>query len=130
MVAATMLSKARDSTVTPSIKGDGGGDGKSNNTSSHDDYDDDDGPQPLCIPIRSSSSAQSRSDFVEIFPEEVSTISTDALADLLRDEDAPLDLWSDAALLYMLDGKRSDSVSLLSTACSELEMKSGDRAER
>jgi tetratricopeptide (TPR) repeat protein len=84
----------------------------------------------LCIPIRSSSSLPSDKNFVEIYPEEVSSISTDQLMTLLRDESAPLSLWTEAALLYMQNKCEEQSTSILSTACSESVEQLGSQSER
>ena len=73
----------------------------------------------LCIPVRSSTLSESN-NFVEIFPEEVSTISTDQIISLLKDESAELKLWTEAALLYMQSKCERESITVLSTACSDL----------
>jgi len=80
----------------------------------------------LCIPIASSN------DFIEIFPEEISSIPSSQLASILQDEKAPLSLWTDAALLYMTNKRERDSTALLKTACSELLDKQnlGNKEER
>ena len=86
----------------------------------------------LCVPIRSSTSSTAENNFVEIFPEEISSISTDQLISLLKDESAPLSLWTEAALLYMQTKCERESITLLSTACSDLVEKQqlGSQAER
>ncbi len=91
-----------------------------------------DDSKSLLIPIRSSTSPSSNSNFVEIFPEEMSSISTDQIISLLKDESAPLSLWTEAALLYMQTKCERESITLLSTACSDLveKQKIGSQAER
>lgn len=81
----------------------------------------------LCIPLSSNPS-----EFIEIFPEEISTVESSKLASILQDEKAPLALWTDAALLYMTHKREQDSTILLSTACSELLDKQnlGNKEER
>ena len=86
----------------------------------------------LCIPIRSTTTTTSSSNHVEIFPEEVSTISTDQLITLLKDEKAPISLWTEAALLYMQNKCERESITVLSTACSDLveQQQLGSQSER
>lgn len=83
-------------------------------------------PKSLCIPIDSSS------NFIEIFPEEISSIPASQLISILQDENAPLSLWTESALMYMTNKRERDSTTLLSSACSDLVEKQnlGSREER
>ena len=93
--------------------------------------EDDDLVKSLSVPIRSSSSS-SDNNFVEIFPEEIASISTDQIISLLKDESAPLSIWTEAALLYMQTKCEGESITILSTACSDLVEKQqlGSQSER
>ena len=86
-------------------------------------------PKSLCIPI---SSGGNNNNFIEIFPEEISSVPASQLGSILQDEKAPLTLWTDAALLYMTHKRERDSKALLSTACSELldRQNLGNKEER
>jgi len=86
----------------------------------------------LCIPIRSSASFTNRNDFVEIFMDEISDIDSGTITSILRDEDAPLSVWTETALMYMRAKKSSDSLTLLTTACNELleQQNLGSREEK
>lgn len=72
-------------------------------------------PSSLIIPINSSS--QSKELFIEIFPEEISEIPSSTLLGVLKDEDAHLVLWADAALLYMQNKQSRESSNILQAAC-------------
>lgn len=87
--------------------------------------------KPLCVPIRSSTISE-ENNFVEIFPEEMPTIPIDQLISLLKDESAPLSLWTESALLYMQNKCERESITVLSTACSDLVEKQqlGSQSER
>jgi len=64
--------------------------------------------------------------FIEIFPEEISSIRPNTLATILKDERAPLKTWCDASLLYMKAGKREkESCDLLNAAVDTDEVMSG-----
>mmetsp|Transcript_25660 Transcript_25660/g.29779 ORF Transcript_25660/g.29779 Transcript_25660/m.29779 type:complete len:1369 (-) Transcript_25660:62-4168(-) len=105
----------------------------SSHPSSSNLHQDEDIAKSLCVPIRSiSSSSSSSNEFVEIFPEEVASITTDQLISLLKDEKAPLSLWTEAALLYMQNKSERESITLLSYACSDLidKLKFGSSSER
>lgn len=95
----------------------------------HQSQDDDD-PPSLCIPISTASS--STNEFIEIFPEEIPTIPSAQLSEILLEEKAPLSLWNNAAMLYMTHKKERESTHLLSTACTELLSKQhlGSKEER
>ena len=72
-------------------------------------------PASLIIPITSSS--QSKNLFIEIFPEEISEIPSSTLLTVLKDEDADLDVWADAALMYMQHKQSRESSTILQAAC-------------
>lgn len=72
-------------------------------------------PASLIIPITSSS--QSKNLFIEIFPEEISEIPSSTLLTVLKDEDADLDVWADAALMYMQQKQSRESSTILQAAC-------------
>jgi tetratricopeptide (TPR) repeat protein len=80
----------------------------------------------LCIPI--TSSLQSSDLFIEIFPEEISETPVSSILQVLKDEDASLAVWADAALLYIQQKQHSrDSSTLLQSAC---DRPGGNREER
>ncbi len=79
----------------------------------------------LIIPI--SSSATSKDLFIEIFPEEIADVSSSTLLQILKDEDAALDVWADAALLYLQQKQSRESSIILQAAC---DRPSGNREER
>lgn len=74
----------------------------------------------LCIPIRSFTTKSSDRNCVEIFPEELPSVSAPVLTTLLKDEDAPLSLWTESALLYMTHKRERESTAILSTAYRDL----------
>lgn len=69
----------------------------------------------LIIPI--TSSTRSKDLFVEIFPDEIHDISSSTLLQVLKDEDADLDVWADAALIYMQNKQTRESSAILQAAC-------------
>ena len=73
------------------------------------------GWKSLIIPITTSKTSSSL--FIEIFPEEISSISSTTLIQVLKDEDAPLKIWADAALLYMMNKMDRESSDILNAAC-------------
>ena len=78
----------------------------------------------LIIPIKSSSSSSSSStqgQFVEIFPEEIPGIQSSTILQVLKDEQADLNTWADAALLYMQQQKSRESSTILQAACDHPE---------
>lgn len=93
--------------------------------------DEADMPKSLCIPIGSSTSKDCN-DFIEIFPEEIIQIPSSQLISILQDENAPLSLWTESALMYMTNKRERDSTAVLSLACSDLVEKQnlGSREER
>jgi len=80
-------------------------------------------PPSLCIPITSSSSVPSdeQPNFIEIFPEEISNVPSSTLSKVLTDEDAPLSIWSDAALMYVQNRSTVSGSDLLQEACKREE---------
>jgi RNA polymerase-associated protein CTR9 len=90
--------------------------------------EDDGGDDSLKIPITSSSS--SKELFVEIFPEEMSSISPSTLITVLKDESAPMSTWTDAAVLYAQCGKARDGLFMLQEACSMESVLRGDKNDR
>jgi len=79
----------------------------------------------LIIPI--TSSTQSKDLFVEIFPDEITDISSSTLLQVLKDEDADLNVWADAALLYMQHKQSRESSAILQAAC---DRPGGNRDQR
>ena len=79
----------------------------------------------LIIPITSSS--QSKDLFIEIFPDEITDISSSTLLQVLKDEDADLNVWADAALLYMQHKQSRESSAILQAAC---DRPGGNRDQR
>lgn len=71
----------------------------------------DDSPS-LIIPISNSEL------FVEIFPEEMGETPVSTLMQVLKDENADVDVWRDASLLYMQQTHARESLTLLEEACS------------
>ena len=69
----------------------------------------------LIIPITSSNNSSNL--FVEIFPEELPDIASSTILQVLKDEDAELNTWADAALLYMQQNQSRESSTILQAAC-------------
>lgn len=68
----------------------------------------------LIIPVKSSSSGA----FVEIFPEEMTETASSTLLQVLKDEDASLGVWADAALLYVQHKQHArDASAILQAGC-------------
>mmetsp|Transcript_23225 Transcript_23225/g.50317 ORF Transcript_23225/g.50317 Transcript_23225/m.50317 type:complete len:1323 (-) Transcript_23225:179-4147(-) len=104
---------------------------------------DDDQGQSLIIPVTTSTNGNNYNDngggkggdesaasssglFIEIFPEEMSSIRPTTLSNVLRDERAPLKTWCDGSLLYMKAGKRErEGCELLNAAVDSDEVMSG-----
>jgi tetratricopeptide (TPR) repeat protein len=86
-----------------------------------DDQEDDSLLSPLIIPITSSTQANDGKElFIEIFPEEIIETPSSTLLQVLREEDAPLSVWADAALLYMQHKQHSrDASVILQAACDQ-----------
>ena len=84
----------------------------------------------LLIPIISSSDSP---PFIELFPDELVHVSLTTLLSILRDEIAPISAWADAGVLLLSPQvhRPADALSLLTSACNELENKSfGNKDER
>ena len=121
-----------------------------NKNNDNEEEDEDDGGPSLIIPITSStngnnyttqssssngkdgdnntttSSSNSSGLFIEIFPEEMSSIRPNTLSNVLRDERAPLKTWCDASLLYMKSDKREkEGCDLLNAAVDSDDVMSG-----
>ncbi|MEM7380790.1 MAG: hypothetical protein AAF361_06270 [Bacteroidota bacterium] len=79
----------------------------------------------MIIPI--TTSTRSKDLFIEIFPEEVTQISSSTLLQVLKDEDADLNVWADAALLYMKHKQTRESSAILQAAC---DRPGGSREQR
>ncbi len=89
---------------------------------SEDDGENDDDPS-LIIPIKSSSSSSNSSsnNFIEIFPEEISDTKSSDLLQIMKDEDADLSVWADAALQYVKHKKHAsqDAAQILEVGCEQ-----------
>ncbi len=95
-----------------------------------DDGDSDDDPS-LIIPIKSGSSS-SENNFIEIFPEEISDTKSSDLLQIMKDEDADLSVWADAALQYIKHKKHAaeDAAQLLEAGCEQASLGSKDQRVR
>ena len=83
-------------------------------------------PPTLIIPITSSSN--SKDLFIEIFPEEMPETPSSTLLQVLKDEEAPLSVWADAALMYIQHKQHArDASAILQAGC---ERPGGSREER
>ena len=71
----------------------------------------------LRIPIKSGASGPSETNFVEIFPEEISNIAASKLVQVLKDETSDVGTWADAGLLFMQQKQARQSLSVLEEAC-------------
>jgi tetratricopeptide (TPR) repeat protein len=79
----------------------------------------------LIIPVTSSNQTDL---FVEIFPEEMPETPSSTLLQVLKDEDAPLSVWADAALMYIQHKQHAREASaILQAGC---ERPGGSRDER
>ena len=116
------------------------GDGTRTTTKNNENHLDEegDGIPSLIIPITSSTNGNnytasnenhdqpSSGLFIEIFPEEMSSVRPNTLATVLRDERAPLKTWCEASLLYMKTGKREkEGCDLLNAAVDSDDVMSG-----
>lgn len=79
----------------------------------------------LIIPI--TTSTKSKDLFVEIFSDEISDIKAETLLQVLRDEDANLEVYTDAALMYMNQKLPRDSSHILQAAC---DVPGGNREQK
>jgi RNA polymerase-associated protein CTR9 len=83
--------------------------------------------QSLIIPITSASDG-SKDKFIEIFPEEMPDTPSSTLLQVLKDENAPLSVWTDAALLYIQHKQHAREASaILQAGCERMD---GTREER
>jgi len=73
----------------------------------------------LLIPIKSNR----KDDFIEIFPEEISETKSSDLLQVLKDEDADLSVWADAALHYIKSNKQhaQDAAQILEAGCEQAD---------
>ena len=94
------------------------------------DHSDDHG-KSLIIPVTTSTNGNnfnSGSDgglFIEVFPEEMSSIRPTVLTKVLRDEQAPLRTWCDASLLYIKAKREREGCDLLNAAVDSDDVMSG-----
>jgi hypothetical protein len=92
-----------------------------------DAEDDSSSEQPsLIIPITSSSNSNDL--FVEIFPEEMPETPSTTLLQVLKDEDAALSVWADAALMYIQHKQHARDASAILQA--GVDRPGGSREER
>ena len=101
--------------------------GSSNGNSTVQDHE----PQikSLVIPITSSKSSHASNLFIEIFPEELPQIDSSVIIKVLREEDAPLSTYADAALLYIQHRKEREGADIL-TAATKIENLSSNKHMR
>lgn len=112
---------AEETTVMP-VNGGTNGDGADDveMVDADDEIDDDSELPSLSIPITSSEDALNKNLFIEIFPEEILETPSSTLLQVLKDEDAPLAVWADAALLYVQHKQHSrDASVILQAACDQ-----------
>ena len=80
----------------------------------------------LIIPIKSSTTSDKL--FIEVFPEEIPDTPSSSLLQALKDEDAPLSVWADAALMYIQHKQHArDASAILQAGC---DRPGGNREER
>ena len=80
----------------------------------------------LIIPIKSSGKGDD-DQFIEIFPEEISETKSSSLLQVMKDEDADLSVWADAALQYIKYKQHAqDSAQILEAGCERAEKGSKD----
>lgn len=78
----------------------------------------------LFIPIKSSSKPD---QFIEIFPEEIPDTPSSTLLQVLKDEDADLGVWADAAMHYIQHKQHAqDAAQILEAGCERAEKGSKD----
>jgi len=78
--------------------------------------------QSLVIPITSGGDITQDNHFIEIFPEEMPDTSSSTLLQVLKDENAPLNVWADAALLYIQHKQNAREASaILQAGCERLD---------
>eukprot|EP00536_Pseudo-nitzschia_multiseries_P009800 jgi/Psemu1/201676/e_gw1.284.35.1 len=104
MASTTEAAAIATNAVSPQGNNNNDNNNNDGETDNDYDYDCDHEDPPLIIPIKSSSSSSSSGDapskFIEIFPEEIPDTKSSSLLRVLRDEDAELGVWADAALHY------------------------------
>ncbi|KAG7357610.1 tetratricopeptide repeat protein [Nitzschia inconspicua] len=78
-------------------------------------------PSSLIIPIKSSSDDK-LDQFIEIFPEEIPETPSSTLLQVLKDEDADLNVWADAAMHYIQHKQHAqDAAQILEAGCERAE---------
>jgi len=107
-----------DTSNNNNISGGGGDNGKS-----------------LVIPITTSTNGNNFNNdgnnkdsgglFIEIFPEEISSVRPTTLTKVLREEQAPLTTWCDASLLYMKAKREKEGCDLINAAADSEDVMSG-----
>lgn len=96
----------------------------------NDDADAPDETPSLIIPIKSGGGSSSDL-FIEIFPEEIPETPSSTLLQVLRDEDADLSVWADAALHYIRHKQHArDAAQILEAGCERAETGSKDERVR
>jgi RNA polymerase-associated protein CTR9 len=106
-------------TVSPPTNGEGN---HATNTAAV--VEDEDDPS-LIIPIRSNGKMDTdgETNFIEIFPEEISETKSSDLLKVMTDEDADLSVWADAALHYIKHKKHAqDAAQILEAGCERADM--------
>jgi RNA polymerase-associated protein CTR9 len=77
--------------------------------------------QSLIIPITSAGEAF-KDKFIEIFPEEMPDTPSSTLLQVLKDENAALNVWADAALLYIQHKQHAREASaILQAGCERMD---------
>eukprot|EP00574_Skeletonema_japonicum_P003093 CAMPEP_0201724210 /NCGR_PEP_ID=MMETSP0593-20130828/8030_1 /ASSEMBLY_ACC=CAM_ASM_000672 /TAXON_ID=267983 /ORGANISM="Skeletonema japonicum, Strain CCMP2506" /LENGTH=1304 /DNA_ID=CAMNT_0048215435 /DNA_START=52 /DNA_END=3966 /DNA_ORIENTATION=+ len=85
----------------------------------------------LIIPITTSTNGNNFNDtnkdglYIEIFPEEISSVRPTTLTKVLREEQAPLTTWCDASLLYMKAKREKEGCDLINAAADSEDVMSG-----
>ena len=81
----------------------------------------------LIIPV--TSNGKNGEDFIEVFPEEIPETKSSQLMQVMKDEDADLSVWADAALHYIKHKQHAqDSAQILEAACEKAE--TGTKTDR
>jgi len=70
----------------------------------------------LIIPI-SSNKSNKTNNFIEIFPDELVDIPSSTLLHILKEEDAPLEIWANVGLAYMQESLARESSAILQAGC-------------
>jgi RNA polymerase-associated protein CTR9 len=108
--------------------GDTSNNGGNNNSSNYNNNG-----KSLVIPITTSTNGNNYNtdnnnkdgSYIEIFPEEMSSIRPTTLTKVLRDEQAPLTAWCDASLLYMKAKREKEGCELINAAADSEDVMSG-----